>query len=65
MPPQHRRVLGDENVPQQQGCSVGVVPLRPLPEPGGAVVHRRVLHVVRRALGARAHVAGSMLAAQA
>ena len=38
--PQHRRVFGDEHVPQQQGCSVAIVPLSALREPGGAVVHR-------------------------
>ena len=40
VPPQHRRVLGNEHVPQQQGCSVAVVPLRALREPGSAFVHR-------------------------
>ena len=31
--------LGDEQVSQQQGCSVAVVPLRALREPSGVVVH--------------------------
>ena len=65
VPPQHRRDAGIEHVPQQQGCFVAVVSLPGLREPGGAVLHRRVLHLVRRALGARTHGAGSVLAAQA
>ena len=32
VPPQHRRVLGNEHVPQQ-GCSVAVMPLRAFREP--------------------------------
>ena len=41
--------FGDECVPQQQGSPVTVLPLRALREPGGALVHRPVLHVTRRA----------------
>ena len=38
---------------------------RGLREPGGAFLHRRVLHLVRCALGARAHGTSGELAAQA
>ena len=55
VPPEHQRVLGKAALSQS----------RALRELGGAVVHRSILHVVRRALGARTHFAGSMLAAQA
>ena len=37
VPPQHRRLPGDEHVPQQQGSAVAVVPLCALLEPAAAL----------------------------
>ena len=50
VPPQHRRLLGNEHVPQEQGNAVAIVSLRALRERNDAIVHRPVHHVVRRAL---------------
>ena len=59
----HARMTGKPETTSER--FVAVVPLRGFREPGGAFLHRGVLHVVPRALGARTHFAGSMLASQA